>query len=91
MNNLNLNDVVAIADQLSIGIIIDLGKDPNGNEWYRTDAEGVKESPSLTKINNAEEMRNHQHNGFLISPSTLTKIINEDLLKEEKEMVLFSL
>jgi len=81
MTNFKINDVVLINSTLSIGIIIDKGQDPNGQKWFRTDAEGVREAHELSKVDSVECLRDAQYNGYLVAPSTFTNIVSQDLLQ----------
>ena len=68
-------DLVYLTETNSIGFIIDKGTD-NGNEWSRTDVDGVRDDSDLIKITKHEEIVTliMKHGVIFIAPSTKSAI-----------------
>jgi hypothetical protein len=66
--------VVAIPEHRSIGIVLEVGLNPNGSYWYRTDADGIREKHELFRIDNYAFIDGLLDQGYQIAPSTLKAI-----------------
>lgn len=76
-------DLVYITTTNSIGFIINQGEDPNGEPWFRTDVDGIRESQELAKITKPGGILNLiMNNGEIFIPNSIKKSINKHFSTE---------
>ena len=69
---IDIGVLVHVKSLNSLGYVIDKGTDPNGNRWYRTDVDGIRDECDLQVVRNLEDLLLTRP---FISDSTLERIM----------------